>query len=71
MRAAVITEPGGPSVFQVQEIEDPVAGLDDVLVDVKATALNRADLIQRQGAVPRATGNSGRCAGPGIFRGGN
>ena len=56
MRAAVITEPGGPGVFQVQEIEDPVAGLDDVLVDVKATALNRADLLQRQGHRPAPPG---------------
>ena len=56
MRAAVITEPGGPGVFQVQEIEDPVAGLDEVLVDVLATALNRADLIQRQGRYPAPPG---------------
>ena len=56
MRAAVITEPGGPGVFQVQETEDPVAGLDEVLVDVKATALNRADLIQRQGRYPAPPG---------------
>ena len=56
MRAAVITEPGGPGVFQIQEIDDPVAGLDDVLVDVKATALNRADLIQRQGRYPAPPG---------------
>ena len=56
MRAAVITEPGGPGVLQVQEIEDPVAGLDEVLVDVKATALNRADLMQRQGRYPATPG---------------
>ncbi|MDA1010703.1 MAG: NAD(P)H-quinone oxidoreductase [Chloroflexi bacterium] len=49
MRAAVITEPGGPEVFAVQEIPDPVAGPDEVLVSVKATALNRADLLQRRG----------------------
>jgi NADPH2:quinone reductase len=56
VRAAVITQPGGPSVLQVQEIEDPVAGLDDVLVDVKASALNRADLMQRQGRYPATPG---------------
>jgi putative PIG3 family NAD(P)H quinone oxidoreductase len=49
MRAAVITEPGGPEVFQVQEVPDPVAGPDEVLVAVKASALNRADLLQRRG----------------------
>ena len=49
MRAAVITEPGGPEVFRVQEVDDPKAGPEDVLVDVKASALNRADLLQREG----------------------
>lgn len=49
MLAAVITEPGGPEVFRIQEVEDPVPGPEDVLVDVRATALNRADLLQRRG----------------------
>ncbi len=49
MRAAVISEPGGPEVFRIQDIEDPVPGPEDVLVDVRATALNRADLLQRRG----------------------
>ena len=48
MRAAVVTEPGGPEVFRILEIEDPVPGPEDVLVDIKATALNRADLGQRR-----------------------
>ena len=56
MRAAVITEPGGPGVFRVQEVDDPVPGPDEVLVDVKATALNRADLIQREGRYPAPPG---------------
>ena len=56
MRAAVITEPGGPEVFRVQEVEDPVAGPDEVLVEVKASALNRADLLQRQGGYPAPPG---------------
>ena len=49
MRAAVITEPGGPEVFAVQEVPDPTPGPDEVLVAVKASALNRADLMQRRG----------------------
>lgn len=49
MRAAVVTTPGGPEVLQVQEVPDPVAGPEDVLVAVKASALNRADLLQRMG----------------------
>ena len=56
MRAAVITEPGGPGVFRVQEVDDPKAGPEDVLVDVKASALNRADLLQREGKYPAPPG---------------
>jgi NADPH2:quinone reductase len=56
MRAALITEPGGPEVLRVQEIEDPIPGPDDVLVEVKASALNRADLAQRQGNYPAPPG---------------
>jgi putative PIG3 family NAD(P)H quinone oxidoreductase len=54
MRAAVITEPGGPGVLVVREIEDPRPGPEDALVAVRASALNRADLLQRLGryAVP-------------------
>ena len=56
MRAAVITEPGGPEVLRVQEIDDPVVGPEEVLIDVKASALNRADLLQRQGQYPAPSG---------------
>ncbi|MEE9285485.1 MAG: NAD(P)H-quinone oxidoreductase [Dehalococcoidia bacterium] len=52
MRAAVITRPGGPEVLEVRAVEEPRAGPDEVLVDVKATALNRADLLQRAGHYP-------------------
>jgi putative PIG3 family NAD(P)H quinone oxidoreductase len=49
MRAVVIDEPGGPDVLRVAEVPDPVAAAGEVLVRVAATALNRADLLQRQG----------------------
>ena len=49
MRAVVITEPGGPEVLKVQEVPDPEPAGGEVLVDVTATAINRADLLQRQG----------------------
>lgn len=52
MRAVVLTRHGGPEVLEVQRIDAPVPGPDDVLVDVKATALNRADLLQRMGLYP-------------------
>ena len=57
MRAAVITEPGGPDVLQIMEVDDPVPGPEDVLVDIKASALNRADMIQRQGNYPAPAGS--------------
>lgn len=57
MRATVITEPGGPDVLKVMEVDDPVPGPEDVLVDVKATALNRADTLQRQGGYPAPPGS--------------
>lgn len=56
MQAAVVTEAGGPEVFALQERPDPVVGPEDVLVDVHATALNRADLLQRRGGYPAPPG---------------
>lgn len=49
MRAVTITEPGGPEVLTWGEVPDPVCGSGEVIVDVVATAVNRADLLQRQG----------------------
>jgi putative PIG3 family NAD(P)H quinone oxidoreductase len=53
MKAIVVTEHGGPEVLQVREIPDPVPGPDDLLVRVKATALNRGDVLQRMGGYPQ------------------
>ncbi|KAJ6935381.1 hypothetical protein NC652_010407 [Populus alba x Populus x berolinensis] len=58
MKAVVITTPGGPEVLQLQEVEDPQINEDEVLVKVEATALNRADTIQRQGRYPPPKGAS-------------
>ncbi|XP_058199431.1 uncharacterized protein LOC131314655 [Rhododendron vialii] len=52
MKAVVITTPGGPEVLQLQEVEDPQVGDDDVLIKVAATALNRIDTLQRKGSYP-------------------
>jgi putative PIG3 family NAD(P)H quinone oxidoreductase len=49
MHAITIREPGGPEVLEWSQVPDPVPGPDEVLVDVEATAVNRADLLQRQG----------------------
>ncbi len=58
MHAIVITEPGGPEVLQWQEVPDPVIAPGEVLVRVSATAVNRADLLQRQGLYPPPRGGS-------------
>jgi putative PIG3 family NAD(P)H quinone oxidoreductase len=49
MRAVVATEPGGPEVLTVAELPDPTPGRGEVVVDMAATAVNRAALLQRQG----------------------
>jgi putative PIG3 family NAD(P)H quinone oxidoreductase len=56
MHAVVITKPGDPDVLQWTEVEDPVPGPDEVLVHVAASAVNRADLMQRQGLYPPPPG---------------
>ena len=58
MRAVTVTEPGGPEVLAWAEAPDPVCGADEVIVDVAATAVNRADLLQRQGFYPPPPGAS-------------
>lgn len=58
MKAVVITTPGGPEVLKLQEVEDPKVKDDDVLIRVEATALNRADTLQRQGKYPPPKGES-------------
>jgi len=52
MRAVVLREHGGPDVLQFEEVASPVIGEQDILVTVAATALNRADLLQRMGFYP-------------------
>ncbi len=49
MKAITITTPGGPEVLHLSEVPDVEAGPGEVLVKVAATAVNRADLMQRQG----------------------
>ncbi len=49
MRAIVIRKPGGPEVLEWQEVPDPEPAKGEVLVEVAASAVNRADLMQRQG----------------------
>src|SRR6476469_6874448 len=58
MRAVVISRPGGPEVLTWQEVPDVVPGPGEVLVAVAATAVNRADLLQREGHYDPPPGSS-------------
>ncbi|EST29174.1 NAD(P)H-quinone oxidoreductase [Streptomyces roseochromogenus] len=49
MHAITIPEPGGPEALVWAEVPDPVPGEGEVLVEVVASAVNRADILQRQG----------------------
>jgi NADPH2:quinone reductase len=52
VRAVVLRSHGGPEVLGLEEVPDPEPGPEEVLVDVVATALNRADILQRMGFYP-------------------
>ena len=49
MYALTIPQPGGPDVLTWAEVPDPEPGPDEVLIEVAASAVNRADLLQRAG----------------------
>lgn len=58
MRAVIVSEPGGPEAMSVGEVPDPSPRSDEVIVQVAAAGLNRADLLQRQGNYPPPPGAS-------------
>ncbi len=58
MRAITISEPGDPDVLVPAEVDVPVAGPGEVLVDVVAAGVNRADVQQRKGFYPPPKGAS-------------
>ncbi|MFD5243470.1 NAD(P)H-quinone oxidoreductase [Amycolatopsis sp. NPDC058340] len=58
MYAITIREPGEPDVLEWTEVPDPVAGEGEVVIEVAASAVNRADLLQRQGNYPPPPGAS-------------
>jgi putative PIG3 family NAD(P)H quinone oxidoreductase len=67
MRAIVIREPGDEDVLVMGDVPSPPLGPADVRIRVTATAVNRADLLQRQGMYPPPPGASDilglECAG--------
>ena len=58
MQAVIFDASGGPEVLKVGHVADPVPRADQILVRVRATALNRADTLQRQGLYPPPPGES-------------
>jgi NADPH:quinone reductase len=56
MKAVHISRPGGPEVLEVREMEPPEPAANQILVKVRASALNRADLLQRRGKYPAPSG---------------
>jgi putative PIG3 family NAD(P)H quinone oxidoreductase len=67
MKAIVVRRPGGPEVLELAQVPSPIPAPNEVLVQVHATALNRADLLQRRGLYPPPEGASSllglECAG--------
>jgi len=58
MKAIICEKPGDENVLKLGDFPDPVAGPSDLLIDVNCAALNRADLMQRQGSYPPPPGAS-------------
>ncbi len=58
MKAVLFDKPGAPEVLRLAEVPDPEPGPGRILIRVRATAVNRADLLQRRGRYPAPPGES-------------
>jgi tumor protein p53-inducible protein 3 len=67
VKAVIVSEPGGPEKLQLVEVPAPEPGTGEIAIDVHASALNRADLLQRRGLYPPPPGTTDilgmECAG--------
>src|SRR5437667_5865636 len=57
MRAAIITRHGGPEVLEIHDVEMPEPDGEQVRIRVRASGINRADLLQRAGGYPAPPGS--------------
>jgi len=67
VKAVRVSEPGGPEQLELVDLPDPTPGAGEVALEIHATALNRADLLQRRGLYPPPPGTTDilglECAG--------
>ncbi len=64
MKAVYIKEFGGAENLEIREVENPLSPKEkEVLVNVKASAINRADILQRKGFYPAPKGVSDKILG--------
>jgi putative PIG3 family NAD(P)H quinone oxidoreductase len=56
MKAVWMQSPGGPEALEIREVDRPLPGNEEALVRVRASGLNRADILQRQGRYPAPAG---------------
>jgi tumor protein p53-inducible protein 3 len=67
VKAVLVSEPGGPEKLQLVDVPDPEPGTGEIAIDIHASALNRADLLQRRGLYPPPPGTTDilgmECAG--------
>ncbi|MFZ1285660.1 MAG: alcohol dehydrogenase catalytic domain-containing protein, partial [Candidatus Phosphoribacter sp.] len=56
MFAITVPAPGGAEALELTAVPDPVHGPDEVLIDIVAAGVNRADVVQRQGHYPPPPG---------------
>jgi putative PIG3 family NAD(P)H quinone oxidoreductase len=57
MQAITVPSPGGPEVLTITEVAEPDLGAHEVIIDVVAAGINRADISQRQGSYPSPAGS--------------
>src|SRR5262245_28360675 len=58
LKAILFDQPGGPEALRYGDAPDPQPGAGELLVRVRATAVNRADTLQRRGGYPPPEGAS-------------